>query len=201
MTSSYGIIIHKLLKITYSAADKLFSKDQYGYRQGRSTIDAIIALVEEIMDAFENKDVCKVTFCDLSRAFHMVSHDIFYVAFFSLYIDSSLSWNGHTLKLREELSKAIYLIRKLKDEVPEEVMKTAYFGIFQSKMAYGIIVWGAAAEANIIFKLLKKVVRIMASKGPRSKTRGHPEFQHLDETSNYDHFLFPSVQNDIVHFD
>ncbi|KAK9501212.1 hypothetical protein O3M35_011970 [Rhynocoris fuscipes] len=292
------VIAKQLLQ--YFEDNKLFSKDQYGYRQGRSTIDAIIALVEEIMDAFENKDVCKITFCDLSRAFDMVSHDILMklvvssgyeqslslfrsflynrsqyvyikgyssslreikrgvpqgsvlgpilftflstdvgkylpeklilfaddttlisrdgnrnqleqktrtnitlfeewlhsnelilnknktyqkefnirakitdepVKFLGLHIDSSLTWKVHTLKLREELSKAIYLIRKLKDEVPEEIMKTAYFGIFQSKMAYGIIVWGAATEANIIFKLQKKVVRIMANKGPRDTCR------------------------------
>ncbi|XP_039278778.1 uncharacterized protein LOC111051735 [Nilaparvata lugens] len=49
---------------------------RFGFRKGLSTTHALIKLVEEILDCFEDKSSAAVSFCDLSRAFDCVSHDI-----------------------------------------------------------------------------------------------------------------------------
>ncbi|XP_039275811.1 uncharacterized protein LOC111045711 [Nilaparvata lugens] len=49
---------------------------RFGFRKGLSTTHALIKLVEEILDCFEDKSAAAVSFCDLSRAFDCVSHDI-----------------------------------------------------------------------------------------------------------------------------
>ena len=36
-----------------------------------------------------------------------------------------------------------------------------YFGYFQSIMSYGIIIWGHCTEWKTIFKLQKKMIRVM----------------------------------------
>lgn len=68
------ILFNRLLE--YINRNQILSQDQYGFKKDCSTTDAILALVNVITDAFENRDCVKSTFVDLSRAFDLVSHDI-----------------------------------------------------------------------------------------------------------------------------
>lgn len=54
----------------------IFTRSQYGFRKGRSTVEAIDALVTDILNAFERREFAWGTFCDLSRAFDCVDHKI-----------------------------------------------------------------------------------------------------------------------------
>lgn len=76
-------VIGKLLEIlVYDQLSSFFENnnylclEQYGFRKGRSTVDAMDSLVREILTVFEKKAYAQATFCDLSRAFECVSHDI-----------------------------------------------------------------------------------------------------------------------------
>lgn len=76
-------VLGKLLEIlVYDQLSSFFENNnylcpaQYGFRKGRSTVDAMDGLVREILTAFEGKTFAQATFCDLSRAFDCVSHDI-----------------------------------------------------------------------------------------------------------------------------
>ncbi|KAG8266778.1 hypothetical protein J6590_064050 [Homalodisca vitripennis] len=55
---------------------KLFNDNQFGYREGCSTIMAVDSLVTELYLAVEEKRIARVTLCDLSKAFDCVAHDI-----------------------------------------------------------------------------------------------------------------------------
>lgn len=54
----------------------LFSNSQYGFRAGRSTIQAIDRMVQQLLIALENGNSAQVTLCDLSKAFDTIRHDI-----------------------------------------------------------------------------------------------------------------------------
>ncbi|KAG8335157.1 hypothetical protein J6590_075557 [Homalodisca vitripennis] len=41
----------------------------FGFRKGKSTVDAIDKLVHEVLLAFESKGFARATLCDLSKAF------------------------------------------------------------------------------------------------------------------------------------
>ncbi|XP_046664212.1 uncharacterized protein LOC124356940 isoform X1 [Homalodisca vitripennis] len=69
------LIIGKQLMV-YFELNRLICNNQFGYRNGLSTTHALIKLVEGIHDCFEGKDLAAVTFCDLSKAFDCVSHDL-----------------------------------------------------------------------------------------------------------------------------
>ena len=53
------------------------------------------------------------------------------------------------------------MIRALKQTVSTYILWNIYFAHFQSKMRYGIVVWGGSRESTKILRLQKKVVRMM----------------------------------------
>jgi hypothetical protein len=50
--------------------------EQFGFRKKRSTINAIDSLIKKILQVFEEKDFAQATFCDLSKAFDCVDHEL-----------------------------------------------------------------------------------------------------------------------------
>lgn len=97
--------------------------------------------------------------------------------FLGLIIDNKLTWRDHIEHLSNQLSRIVYLLRRLRDEVSLEVLRTAYFGLFHSRMGYGIELWGATSDAQIIFKLQKKAIKIMMRTSFRES--GRALFQEL----------------------
>ncbi|KAJ4437526.1 hypothetical protein ANN_17671 [Periplaneta americana] len=49
---------------------------QFGFRKGRTTVDAILSLLESAYNGFEDKMYSEITLCDLTKAFDCVSNDI-----------------------------------------------------------------------------------------------------------------------------
>lgn len=54
----------------------LLNDQQFGFRSGRSTVLAILDLVSFILDGFESREHVGAVFCDLSKAFDCVSHEL-----------------------------------------------------------------------------------------------------------------------------
>jgi len=61
---------------SYLELNSLLNKNQFGFRSGQSTMDAINALVQDIIEAFENRDFAWASFIDLSKAFDCVDHGV-----------------------------------------------------------------------------------------------------------------------------
>lgn len=60
----------------YLEENHLFSEQQFGFRKGMGTTAAILNLVNLIMEGFHQKRHTSTVFCDLSKAFDCVSHDL-----------------------------------------------------------------------------------------------------------------------------
>nr|CAI5841041.1 unnamed protein product [Callosobruchus analis] len=56
--------------------NEIFFLNQFGYRQHKNTSLAVLKLVENVVEAFEEREYMHTVFCDLSKAFDCVSHDI-----------------------------------------------------------------------------------------------------------------------------
>ena len=59
-----------------------------------------------------------------------------------LYLDQHLTWKYKTEQLKSKLSGRCGLLAKLKYCVTTDILRTAYFPVFDSTMRYGLQVWG-----------------------------------------------------------
>ena len=56
-------------------SQEILSDSQYGFRKGRSTIDAVRALLDTVWEAMEAGEEAEATMCDLSKAFDCIQHE------------------------------------------------------------------------------------------------------------------------------
>ena len=82
--------------------------------------------------------------------------------FLGICIDRKLTWSDHIDNILPKLSSCTFLIQNIRDTVSVDVLRLAYFGLFQSVIAYGIIHWGSASHADRIFVAQKRVIRCMS---------------------------------------
>lgn len=64
--------------VDYFESNNLFTEHQFGFRKGRNTVMAILDLVSQITEAFDRKHYTAALFCDLSKAFDCVDHNILF---------------------------------------------------------------------------------------------------------------------------
>lgn len=83
------------------------------------------------------------------------------IKFLGVVLDIRLTWEAHVVSLCKKLSSKIYLIRQLKSLVSDQVLKTAYFGLFQSLLNYAILAWGHSTHSKRVFAVQRKCLRIM----------------------------------------
>jgi len=60
-----------------------------------------------------------------------------------------------------KLNKASYVIRSLKLLLSFESLKTVYFSTVHSIISYVIILWGISTHSKIIYKIQKRIIRII----------------------------------------
>ena len=79
LSISFSKVFEKALCIRLTEhfnTNKLLVGNQFGFRKGIATEDAIFKLTNEILNALNNKAMAGRVFCDLEKAFNYVNHDI-----------------------------------------------------------------------------------------------------------------------------
>lgn len=101
------------------------------------------------------------------------NHDMInpeYVKFLGIYIDPNLRWDQHVHFLNKKLCKTAYLLRNLSNTVSQHVLISAYHGLFESNISYGILAWGHSSSADKVFSVQRRVVRIIAGASYRANS-------------------------------
>jgi hypothetical protein len=109
---------------------------------------------------------------------NLVMNEVPEIKFLFIQIDNELNWKSHVEHNLPKLSSAIFVIRSLSYFMSLETLRMVYFSCFHSIIKYGIIFWGNSTNISRVFKLQKKVIRIMSGVGPRNSCRGL--FRKLD---------------------
>ena len=91
--------------------------------------------------------------------------------FLGLAIDSSLSWKNRIDQMMFKLSTACYAIRYVKHFMSQDTIRTILFSYFHSILSHGTIFWGNSAYSSNIFKIQKRVNRIIMNAKNRDSSR------------------------------
>lgn len=88
------------------------------------------------------------------------------IKYLGLWVDSNLSWKEHINSLKIKLVKYIRIFYMLRTVCYPKLMRTLYFALINSKLEYGIEVWGGAYHSTIfpLITLQKAFVRIISNK-------------------------------------
>jgi Reverse transcriptase (RNA-dependent DNA polymerase) len=82
-------------------------------------------------------------------------------SFLGVVVDEFLRWGDHVDFICKKLSSVIFAMGELRHECDLQCLKTLYFANFQSIFKYAIICYGNSSDAERVFILQKKVVRLM----------------------------------------
>jgi hypothetical protein len=93
------------------------------------------------------------------------------IKFLGLLLDNRLTWKDHSRELVIKLNKACYAIRAVKSFVSLEVLITIYFSYFHSLLIYGVVFWGNSHISDTIFKIQKRVIRIITNNSRRASCK------------------------------
>jgi hypothetical protein len=85
----------------------------------------------------------------------------FNLIFLGLFINNNLSWKTHIECIKSKLSSACYAMRSVKSYVTINTLKMIQYSYFHSVMTYGLLFWGSSPDSIKIFRLQKKIIRIM----------------------------------------
>ena len=99
----------------------------------------------DIQITYEDKHICAAT----------------ETKFLGLVINNSLSWKTHIESIKSKLSIACYAMQSVKPYVSINSLKMIYYSYFHSVMTYGLLFCGHSTDSIKIFRLQKKIIRIM----------------------------------------
>lgn len=108
-----------------------------------------------------------------------VSH----IKYLGVLIDHHLRWDQHLASLTPRIRKLSYVFRTLRNILTPTVLKSVYYALCQSQLAYGIIIWGGCAHKFIdpLQKAQKTIIRAINKRPTRySSNRLFTEYNVLN---------------------
>ena len=81
------------------------------------------------------------------------------VKFLGVIFDHCFTWNSHCESLISKLSKCVYMFRTLRSYLSKPQLLCLYYAQVDSRMRYGICLWGCSTMASDVFVTQKKVLR------------------------------------------
>lgn len=82
------------------------------------------------------------------------------LSFLGVNIDRNLNWSSHVEKISPMIARYGYALRTIR-MIGLDAALTAYHAYVHSRIRYGIIFWGRSKEAQRVFLLQKRCLRII----------------------------------------
>jgi len=99
--------------------------------------------------------------------------NVYNTKFLGLTLDNTLSWRTHRDTIIPKLSSASFALRVVKPFLSLDSLKMVYYSYFHSVLTYGLIFCGNSHHSNIIFKLQKRIIRIIVEIRDRDSCTEH----------------------------
>lgn len=80
-------------------------------------------------------------------------------------IDADLTWTPHVDQLCKKLSTGLFALKRVKNIADNNTARTAYFGLCEAHIRYGLPAWGGTSKMNMerVLILQKRAIRILAN--------------------------------------
>lgn len=113
--------------------------------------------------------------------------------FLGIIISENLSWDLHIQSILTRISSGIYALRRMSGLCNVDTLKTIYFSLIQSHIAYGIVIYGATTKNNMdkILRAQKKAIRIMLRLKWSDTVRGC--FVDLGIMTVYSYYIYQTI--------
>jgi len=123
------------------------------------------------------------------------------IKFLGIYINNLINWNCHIEYIIPRLSSACYIMRSIKPYMSLNTLRTIYYSYFNSIISYGLLFWGNSTHSLKIFRLQKKIIRIMIGCGSRASCRElFKKLKILPLASQYIYLLMLFVVDNLNYF-
>ena len=96
-----------------------------------------------------------------------------------IFFDEYLSFEHHIAKLHSKLSRALYMIKRVKHMLPKTALRTLYFALIHSNLNYCLNIYSCATQTTLskIVKKQKEAIRVISNAQYRQHTA--PLFKDL----------------------
>jgi hypothetical protein len=108
--------------------------------------------------------------------------------FLGLTLDDSLSWKAHVDQIMSKLNTACFVIRMIQAIMSLETLRMVCFAYIHSIISYGIISGGNQPYSDRIFKIPKRLIRIIMSSRTRHSSR--ELFKKLEILPLYSQYIY-----------
>jgi hypothetical protein len=88
-----------------------------------------------------------------------------------LNINNTLTWKFHTETILPKLSSACFAMRSIKQFISQQMLKAIYYSHFHAIISYGLMFWGNSAHSARVFRMQKRIIRIMTGSRSRDSCR------------------------------
>ena len=101
------------------------------------------------------------------------------IKYLGVYFDPNLDFKFHINSISKKLSNALFALRRVKNLLPLNTLKTLYFSLFHCHLIYGIEIWSCISQSTLAPLLTKQksAIRIISQKSHNSHTE--PLFKSL----------------------
>jgi hypothetical protein len=83
------------------------------------------------------------------------------IKFLGIYINDTINWKYHIEYILPKLNAVCYAMRIIKPYTSLEMLKIVYYSNFNSIINYGLPFWGTSPHSKKIFRMQKRILRIM----------------------------------------
>jgi hypothetical protein len=111
--------------------------------------------------------------------------------FLGLNLDDTLTWKNHIDLVISKLCSACFAIRSVKPILSQNVLRMICFSQVHSILNYGIIFWGNSPDSVKVFKMQKRIIKMITNSGNRDSCR--EMFRKTEILPFYSQYLFSLI--------
>jgi hypothetical protein len=112
-------------------------------------------------------------------------------ALLGMTIDSKLRWHLHIEGVCTKLARVIFLLQRVRNHLIEKYLVNVYYGLFHSRLSYGLELWAHAVDAGKV-RILQKIA-LLALTGSRPRDHCRPIFERLKILTIYGQYILLSL--------